>query len=333
MAFISIVTPCYNEEGNVEELHARIRDAMATRPQHSYVHLFIDNASRDGTVAILRRLAAEDPRVGVIVNVRNFGHIRSPYHGLMQAPGEAVIVLASDLQDPPELLPRFIDAWDAGAKAVMGVKKVSEESRLFWFLRSTYYKLVKMMAEVEVIEHATGFGMYDRRILDILQSLNDPYPYFRGLISEIGFPPVRIAYEQPLRKRGVTKNNFYTLWDMAMLGLTTHTRVPLRLATFFGFLLAACSFGLAFVYLALKLVWWNQFQLGYAPLLIGTFFLSGVQLVSVGLLGEYMGSVLTHLRKMPLVVEMERFGEGLSGEARVGVPVPGAVTVPSAASC
>jgi len=313
MASITILAPCFNEAGNVAELHARVSAALETRPGHDYRILFIDNCSGDGTVNELRALCALDSRVGVIVNVRNFGHIRSPYHGLLQAPGDAVIILASDLQDPPELIPAFIDAWVAGARVVMGVKKTSEESYLFWLLRSAYYRLVKAMADVEVIEHATGFGMYDRTVLEILRSLDDPYPYFRGLISEIGFPPVRIPYDQPLRKRGVTKNNFYTLWDIAMLGLTTHSRVPLRLATLLGFLLAACSFGLSVGYLVLKLIWWDQFQLGYAPLLAGTFFLSGVQLVSVGVLGEYLGAVLTHLRRVPLVIESERFGAGWVG--------------------
>lgn len=308
MASITILAPCFNEADNVTELHARISTALDSRPGHDYRILFIDNASRDGTVQALRALAEQDPRVGVIVNVRNFGHIRSPYHGLLQAPGDAVVILASDLQDPPELIPAFIDAWVGGARVIMGVKRTSEEQYLFWLLRSAYYRLVKAMADVEVIEHATGFGMYDRKVLEILRSLDDPYPYFRGLISEIGFPPVRIAYDQPLRKRGVTKNNFYTLWDIAMLGLTTHSRVPLRISTLFGFALAACSFGLSVGYVMLKLVWWDQFQLGYAPLLAGTFFLSGVQLVSVGVLGEYLGAVLTHLRRMPHVVEAERFG-------------------------
>lgn len=308
MAHITILAPCYDEQDNVEELHARVCAALELRPQHTYQILFIDNASRDGTVDVLRRLAAADPRVGVIVNVRNFGHIRSPYHGLLSAPGDAVISLASDLQDPPELIPAFIDAWEGGAKVAMGVKTTSAETRVFWLLRSTYYRLVKAMADVDVIEHATGFGMYDRRVLEIVRSLNDPYPYFRGLISEIGYPPARIPYDQPLRKRGVTKNNLYTLWDMAMLGLTTHSRVPLRLASLFGFLLAACSFGLALMYLIAKLVWWDRFELGWAPLLVGTFFLSGVQLASIGVVGEYLGAVLVHLRKIPHVVERERFG-------------------------
>jgi glycosyltransferase involved in cell wall biosynthesis len=308
MAAISIITPCFNEEDNVRELHQRIAAVIATRPQHTWRHLFIDNASTDGTVAILRELAAEDPRVGVIVNVRNFGHIRSPFHGLLAAPGDAVIILASDLQDPPELIPTFVDAWEKGAKVVMGVKKTSEETWIFWALRSTYYRLARWMADVELIEHATGFGMYDRRILKLLARLGDPYPYFRGLISEIGYPVVRVPYEQPLRKRGVTKNNFYTLWDMAMLGLTTHSRVPLRLATLFGFVLGACSFGLALGYLVLKLVSWDAFQLGWAPLLVGTFFLASVQLVSLGVLGEYVGAVLTQVRGVPHVFERERFG-------------------------
>lgn len=308
MRFVSIVTPCFNEEENVEELHRRIQEVLSTRRDLDYEHIFIDNASRDRTVEILRGIAAQDPRVKVIVNARNFGHIRSPYHALLEARGDAVIGMASDLQDPPELIPAFLDKWEAGSLVVIGVKRSSEESGLFWLLRSAYYRIVRTMADVEIIEHFTGFGLYDQRVIEILRGIHDPYPYFRGLISEIGFTPAKIAFDQPLRKRGITKNNFYTLWDMAMLGITTHTRVPLRIVTLTGFILSAASFGVAFGYLGLKLLWWDAFQLGSAPLLIGTFFISGVQLAALGILGEYVGLILTHVRGLPHVVERERIG-------------------------
>lgn len=308
MPTITIVTACFNEADNVEELHRRIRSVMATQPDIDYLHLFIDNASTDPTVSILRRIAADDPHVAVIRNARNFGHLRSPYHGILQAPGDAVVSMASDLQDPPELLPQFLDAWRGGAKVAMGVKIKSEESLIFWTVRTAYYRLIKRLADTEVIEHATGFGIYDREVVDILRDLRDPYPYFRGLISEIGFPPVRIPFEQPLRRRGITKNNAYTLWDTAMLGLTTHTRVPLRLTTFAGFGLGGLSFCVSMLYLVWKLLYWDTFELGWAPVLIGIFLLGAVQLVSIGMLGEYVGAVLTHIRQVPHAIEAERFG-------------------------
>ena len=308
MAFVSVVTPCYNEEDNVDELHARIAAVFATLPEHDYEHLLIDNASVDRTEQRIRALAAADPHVRGIFNARNFGHIRSPFHGILQARGAAVICMASDLQDPPELIAQFLAEWGRGAKVVIGVKKQSAESPVFWLLRSTYYKLVRTMADVELIEHFTGFGLYDRAVIEILRGMNDPYPYVRGLISEIGFPAVRIPYDQPMRKRGLTKNNFYTLWDLAMLGITTHTKVPLRVATIGGFLAAALSLGVAIGYLVAKLVWWDEFQLGSAPLLIGMFFLGAVQLLTLGILGEYVGAVLTQVRGLPHVIERGRVG-------------------------
>lgn len=318
MAFVSVITPCYNEEENVDELHARIAAVFAGLPQFTYEHVFIDNASTDGTRAKISALAEKDPHVWGIFNARNFGHIRSPYHALLQARGEAVICMASDLQDPPELLSQFLGEWEKGARLVIGVKKRSEESTAFWLVRTAYYKLVRGMADVELIEHFTGFGLYDRQVVEILRDLHDPYPYVRGLISEIGFPPVRIPYDQPLRKRGITKNNFYTLWDMAMLGITTHTKVPLRLASIGGFVAGALSFGVALGYLVAKLLWWDEFQLGSAPMLIGMFFLASVQLLTLGILGEYVAAVLTQVRGLPHVVEARRVGRG----ATEGRPAP-----------
>jgi glycosyltransferase involved in cell wall biosynthesis len=310
MRSVSIVTPCYNEEENVDELHSRIAAVFAALPQYRYEHLFIDNASTDTTELRIRAIAARDPNVRAIFNARNFGHLRSPFHAMLQARGDAVITLASDLQDPPELIADFLAAWERGAKVVIGVKKKSEESLPFWLLRSAYYKLVRAMADVDLIEHFTGFGLYDRQVIEILRDMRDPYPYVRGLVSEIGFPPARIPYDQPLRKRGITKNNFYTLWDIAMLGMTTHTKVPLRVATIGGFLAGALSFGIAFGYLLAKLIWWDEFQLGAAPLLIGMFFLGSVQLLTLGILGEYVGAVLTQVRGLPHVVERERIDGG-----------------------
>lgn len=303
---ITVVTPCFNEEENVEELYRSARAVLESIDDLEYVHLFVDNSSTDRTVEILRGLAATDSRVRIIVNARNFGHIRSPYYGLMQAQGEAAILLVADLQDPPELMRDFIAAWRQGAKAVVGVKPSAEESRVMFAVRRLYYTMVTRIADVELVQNFTGFGLYDRRLLDELRRINDPYPYFRGLISEVGFEVVKVPYNQPRRRRGITKNNFYTLYDMAMLGITSHSRVPLRLATMAGFALAALSLAVSVAYLVVKLMFWDKFSLGTAPLLIGLFFFGSVQLLFIGLLGEYVGAILRHVSNRPLVVEKER---------------------------
>jgi polyisoprenyl-phosphate glycosyltransferase len=303
---ISIVTPCYNEEANVEILHTQIVEVMSEMSEYDFEHIYIDNASTDKTLSILRRLAADDKRVKVIVNARNFGHIRSPFHALLQATGDAVVIMASDLQDPPERIPEFIHHWESGYRVVIGVKTKSQESGLFYLLRTLYYKVLRSLSEVELIEHYTGFGLYDRQVVDILRKLDDPYPYFRGLIADIGFPIARIEFIQPRRKRGISKNNFYTLYDMAMLGLTGYTKVPLRLATLLGFLSAGLSIMIGLVYLVYKLIDWQNFSLGLAPVVIGLFFLGSIQLIFLGIVGEYIGAIYTQVMHHPLVIEKER---------------------------
>lgn len=302
---ISIVTPCYNEAENVIELYQRIKNVMSGF-DYQYEHIYIDNASLDGTQDILRKLAQKDKRVKIIFNARNFGHIRSPYHGLLQGSGDAVIILASDLQDPPERIADFIHQWEKGFKVVIGVKTTSEEAGVFYFIRTIYYRVLSKISDVELIEHFTGFGMYDKQIIHILRELNDPYPYFRGLIADIGFPISRIEFTQDKRKRGVTKNNLYTLYDLAMLGMTGYTKIPLRLATMFGFISAVISFLVGLVYLVYKLLFWFQFQVGSAPIVIGLFFLGSVQLLFLGIVGEYIGAIYTQVMKRPLVIEKER---------------------------
>ncbi|MFA5058360.1 MAG: glycosyltransferase family 2 protein, partial [Opitutaceae bacterium] len=271
-------------------------------------HLFIDNASTDGTQDELRRLAAEDPRVKVILNQRNFGHVRSPFHGLLQARGAAVIVMAADLQDPPALIPEFIRRWREGFPVVVGEKTNSAEPALFFAARRAYYRLVKRLADVELLENVTGFGLYDRKAIEAFRALDDPYPYVRGLISELGFPVARVPYEQPRRQHGVTKNNFYTLYDLAMLGITSHSKVPLRLAAMLGFAASLVSFCAGMVYLLYKLIFWQRFALGVAPVVIGLFFLGSVQLFFIGIIGEYLGAIHTRVTKRPLVIEKERIG-------------------------
>ncbi len=305
MKTISIVTPCFNEEGNIDELYHRVKTVMSSL-DYDYEHIFIDNASTDHTVDLLRNLAEQDKRVKVIINTRNFGHIRSPFHALLQASGDAVIGMASDLQDPPERIPDFIKNWEEGYKAVIGVKTTSQESGLIYLLRTLYYRTLRQLSDVELIEHFTGFGLYDKQVVEILRSFNDPYPYFRGLIADIGFPIAKIEFEQPKRKNGITKNNFYTLYDMAMLGLTSYTKVPLRLAAMLGFLTAGISFLVGLAYLIYKLIFWANFSVGLAPAVIGLFFLGSVQLIFLGIIGEYIGAIYTQVIHRPLVIEKER---------------------------
>ena len=279
---ISVVSGCYNEEGNVEEMYRQVKDIFKDLPQYSYEYIFIDNASEDGTVAILKGIAKTDKNVKIIVNSRNFGHIRSPHYGILQAKGDAVIYICSDLQEPPVLIKEFIKKWEAGYKIVVGVKPKSKENFLMFFIRNIYYKLLNSFSETRQIENFTGFGLYDRIVIDKIKEIDDPYPYFRGLISEIGYDVATVEYNQPKRMKGVTKNNFYTLFDMAMLGFVNNSKLPLRLAIFLGFIFSIVCFCLGVTYLIYKLLFWDRFQLGIAPLVIGLFFFFSVQLLFIG---------------------------------------------------
>ena len=303
---ISVISGCYNEVDNIEEFCGRVCGAFELVGEHNYELILIDNASTDGTQEKIRKIAATNPRIKAIFNSRNFGHIRSPYHALMQSAGNAVICMASDLQDPPEMIPQLIEEWRSGAKTVVCVKESSEEPPFFFLIRRTYYALVHRLSDMKLIQNFTGFGLYDRAIIDYCRKVADPYPYFRGQISEIGLPIKEIPYRQPLRKRGITKNNFFTLYDLAMLGITSHSKVPLRLATMLGFSMAILSLVVAFVYLIYKLAFWHTLPVGTAPLVIGLFFFASVQLFFIGILGEYIGAIHTQVLKRPLVVEKER---------------------------
>ncbi len=306
MKFISFVASCFNEEDNVKELHAQILREMEQFPQYSFEIILLDNGSTDHTEARLRELAASDKRVKVILNARNFGHVRSPHYGLLQARGEAVILLASDLQDPPALIPEFLRKWEEGYKVVLGSYRQTQESFLFGMVRKAYYYIVRRFAEVDLIQNFTGFGLFDRCILDVLHQMDDSYPYFRGMICEIGFPRAIVEFDKPPRQRGFSHSNFYTLYDMAMLGFTNHSKVPLRLAAMAGFAFSLFSFLVAIAYLVYKLAFWNSFSLGMAPVVIGLFFFASVQLFFIGIIGEYIGAIHTQVMKRPLVVEKER---------------------------
>jgi polyisoprenyl-phosphate glycosyltransferase len=303
---ISVLTPCYNEEDNVRELYSAVRNQFAALPQYEYEHVFIDNASTDGTEIILRTLAAEDERVKVLLNTRNFGPVRSSMHGLLQCRGDAVIAIVADFQDPPEMIPELIAKWEAGFKTVLTVKQASDEHGLMYFIRSRYYAMLARIADLRIVENATGSGLFDRVVIEAVRQIDDPYPFFRGLVAEIGYEVATVPYRQPRRARGISSNNFYSLYEMAFLGVVSYSKVPLRLATMLGFALAALCLLVAFGYLAAKLIFWDRFILGTAPLLIGFFFISSVQLFFIGIVGEYVGSIYTTARRRPLVFERER---------------------------
>jgi glycosyltransferase involved in cell wall biosynthesis len=307
LPLLTILTPCYNEEGNVREVHQQVCLAMQSLPDYEYDHLFIDNASTDKTVEILRELAAADRRVKVIVNTRNFGHVRSPYYGFLQARGDAVMSCVADLQDPPTLIPEFVHKWEEGYKVVIGVKEGSRDSWLMGRTRKFYYWLVgRLSSDVELVHNFTGFGLYDRVVIEQFRKTDEQYPYFRGLVSDFGYARAEIQYVQPARTSGHTKNDFFSLYDVAMLAVTNHSKVPLRLAAMAGFAISVLSLIVAFGYLIAKLLFWDQLQLGLAPLLIGIYFFGAVQLFFIGVLGEYIGAIHTQVHKRPLVVEKER---------------------------
>jgi len=304
---ITILTPCYNEELNVRKLHRRVLAMASELPEYRIEHLFIDNASKDGTVAVLRELAASDPSVKVIVNARNFGADRSGMHAFLQAEGDAIGSVASDLQDPPELFVEMIREWEKGFPIVAAIKTSSDEGGLMYYVRTTYYRLVAGLTNVEVLEHFTGFGLYDRTVVEqIRANFRDPYPYFRGMIAELGLPYSKVFYNQNRREHGITKNNIYKLYDLAMVGITNLSKVPLRLVIGCGFISAVVSFLMGVAYLVYKLAFWNSFSVGIAPLVLGLFFLGSIQLIAIGIIGEYVGSIHTFVQNRPLVTEKER---------------------------
>jgi polyisoprenyl-phosphate glycosyltransferase len=315
---ITILTPCFNEADNVQALYERVRAVFQPLGDYRYEHLFIDNASTDETVSILRGIAARDKRVKVIVNTRNFGHIRSPYYALLQCRGDAVIGMAADLQDPPELIPAFLEKWREGYKVVLGVKAAAEESALMFAIRRMGYSVIDALSEVKQVRNCTGFGLYDQAFVSVLRRLPDPYPYFRGIVAELGFRYATIPYTQPQRTHGVTKNNLYRLYDIGVQGIVNHSRIPLRLATIVGFLSSVVSLGAAAVYFVMKMLFWYQLPIGVAPVIIGLFGVASVQLFFLGVLGEYVGSIYTQVRNRPLVIEEERinFGDEAEGDSR-----------------
>ena len=303
---ITIVSPTYNEEANILLFYEKVNNAIKNISMYNFEFLFIDNASTDRTLDLLKGLAKKSKQVKIIVNTRNFGHIRSPYWGIIQSHGDATIYLASDLQDPPELIQSFINAWENGFKVVLGVKPESKLNFIDHQLRKIYYKLLNKISDVSIIENSTGFGIYDKEVLNEVRKINDPYPFLRGIIAELGYETKQIPFLQESRTRGVTKNNFYTLYDIGMLGIINHSITPIRIVSLIGFFVGSISFLIALIFTILKFIYWNSFPLGLSPIIIGMFFMFGLILFFIGIVGEYIGSIHKYLQKRPVVVEKER---------------------------
>ena len=307
MKKISIVTACYNEEENVIELINRVRKVMKCySSKYNYEHIFIDNASEDKTVELLKSEASIDKRIKIIINSRNFGHVRSPSYALLQAEGDVVISIVADLQDPPETIAKFIEKWEDGNDIVIAVKDKTEEVGLMSIIRSVYYKILHKLSEVRTFKNFTGFGLFDKKVITALRQMNDPYPFFRGMLAEVGYKVYELPYSQPSRVKGITKNNFYTLYDMGVLGIISNSKIPLRLAIFIGAISAILSLLIGVVYLALKLIFWEEMSAGIAPLIIVVSFMLSILLFFLGLIGEYVGAIYTQVLNRPLVFVKER---------------------------
>lgn len=307
MKTISVMIPCYNEEENVVPISKAVVEMFhKDLPEYDYEILFIDNRSTDRTRDLLRQICSENSKIKAIFNVTNFGQFNSPYYGLCQTTGDCTVSLCCDFQDPVELIPVFVREWEKGYKIVSGIKTSSKENGLVYFLRSIYYKVIKKMSSVEMIEHFTGFGLYDKTFIKVLRELNDPIPFIRGVVAEYGYNRKDIEYEQPQRRAGKTHNNWYSLYDAAMLSFTSYTKIGLRLATFAGFAGAGISFIIGLFYLVKKLMNWNAFEAGVAPAIIGVCFIGSLQMLITGFLGEYVMNINTRVMNKPLVVEEER---------------------------
>jgi len=307
MKKISVVIPCYNEEENVTPISEAVigifRDSL---PSYDYELLFIDNDSRDQTREKIRALCAQNKKIKAIFNAKNFGQFNSPYYGLLKTTGDASILMAADFQDPPEMISQFVKAWEEGYKIAVGIKTNSMENKFMYWLRGRYYKWIKKLSNVDQIENFTGFGLYDRDFVNVLRDLDDPTPFLRGIVAELGYRRKEIPYTQPKRRAGKTSNNFYSLYDAAMLSVTSYTKVGLRIATFIGVITMVVSLIFAVYYLIMKLLYWNWFQAGQAPLLIGMLFIGSVIIFFIGMMGEYVLTINQRVMKRPLVVEEER---------------------------
>lgn len=307
MKKISILIPCYNEAENVVPMSEAVIAEMAEKlPQYDYELVFIDNCSTDGTRELLRDICRLHPQVAAIFNAKNFGQFNSPFYGLLQTTGDCTISLCCDFQDPVDMIPRFVEEWEKGYRIVSGIKTTSRENPVMRFLRTCYYRVIRKMSDVEQIEHFTGFGLYDRSFIETLRELDDPTPFLRGIVAELGSRRKDVEYTQQKRRAGKTHNNFFTLYDAAMLSFTSYTKMGLRIATIAGFTLSALSLTAAIVYFILKLIWWDTFPAGTIPVLLAVLVLGSMQLFFIGLLGEYVMNMNVRIMDRPLVIEEER---------------------------
>lgn len=306
MKHISVMTPCYNEEGNIRNIYNAVKEQFDKMPQYTYEHIFIDNYSTDNSRKILRELAAEDSNVKVILNARNFGPNRSGSYGMLQGTGDALICIVCDLQDPPEMIPSFLQKWEEGYKVVLGQKTKSKENPLMFQVRKLYYKIMEKLSETEHLTNVTGYGLFDKEVLDMIKWMDDPDPYIRGVVTQLGYKWCLVEYTQQERTSGKSSYNFNRYFDFAITGLTHVSKKPLRIVTLAGLIMSAISFAIAIIYLVFKLVHWYEFDMGTAPILIGVFLLGSVQLACLGVIGEYIGAILTKVTKRPMVVEEER---------------------------
>lgn len=306
MKKISVLIPCYNEEENVVQISEAVIEQLNKLENYDYEILFIDNCSNDKTQELITKLCENNHKIKAIFNCKNFGQFNSPYYGLQQTTGDCTILMCADFQDPVDMIPKFVQEWENGYKIVIGIKNKSKENRIIYFLRSCYYKIIKKLSSTEQIEHFTGFGLYDKDFIKILKDIDDPTPFLRGIVAELGYKRKEINYEQAKRKAGKTHNSFYTLYDAAMLSFTSYTKIGLRLATFLGMGIGVISFIVGLIYLILKLLYWDRFAAGTIPILLGSCFLGAIQLFFIGILGEYILSINARVMKRPLVIEEKR---------------------------
>lgn len=304
---ISVVLPSFNEEGNIEKIYIEVTKLFKKQlKSYNYEIIFIDNDSKDNTRNIIRKICKKDKKAKAIFNAKNFGQFNSPYYGLLNTSGDAVISMASDFQDPVELIPEFVKAWEEGYKIAIGVRKTSTDNFILKTIKKAYYDLIKKFSNVDQIKMFTGFGLYDKDFIDILRKLDDPTPFLRGIVAELGYKRKEIPFNQGKRKTGKTSNNFYSLYDAAMLSFTSYTKIGLRIATFFGGIVLTISVLVAIIYLIMKLIWWDRFQAGMIPVLLGMLFLGSIQILFIGIIGEYVLAINQRTMKRPLVIEEER---------------------------
>lgn len=303
---ISIITPCFNEEENIFFCYESVKKIFIDLNNYDYEHIFIDNASNDNSVPILKKIAGKDKKVKIIINSRNFGLSRSPYYGMLQMTGDAAIPIVADLQTPPSLIPKMISKWEKGNKIVIAIRKSMKEGFLLRVIRNLFYELINKISKIEQSKHFIGYGLFDKKIIEVMKQFNDPTPYFRGIIYEIGFSKAYIEYDQPKRKYGNSKNNFFDLLELAFLGFTSYSTAPLRLMTLFGFVSSIISFILGLIYLIYKIIYWENFEIGIAPIIIGIFTFCSIQMMFLGIIGEYIKLIVENVKKRPLVIEEER---------------------------